>query len=455
MPPPDEPMLTKFPRREALPHAPLTAHTAIAGATATVPPDVAVIGAGLVGRLLAWRLARDGVRVTLYERAAASQANSGAAAWVAASMLAPVTEAAVAEPLLAALGVASLRRWPGWLADLPLPVFFQQSGTLVLWHAADRAEATLFERRVGANAPRDLLRDGMRALDGAGITALEPALRGRFQQGWWMPHEGQLDNRALLNALDQALDDAGVQRLYGETIGENRWPTAAVCVDCRGLGAKSAWRGLRGVRGEVVRVDTQSIALQRPVRLLHPRYPIYIAPKENGRFVIGATEVESDDTSPMSVRSALELLSAAFAVHPAFGEARIAELNVQCRPTLDHHRPAISMASGRVAINGLYRHGFMIAPEVVTTAVALVQALLADPGSASDAAAAQAIWVAQRETSPWPALFGTCSHDAAAAERRGEAVRVASSVPLDNANVSPSVPTACSPPALFSAIALR
>ena len=371
--------------------------------------DVAIAGAGLAGRLLAWRLARDGVKVTLYERADAAQANSGTAAWVAASMLAPLTEAAVAEPLLVSLGVASLRRWPEWLAQLPLPVFFQQSGTLVLWHPADRAEASLFGRRVRSNAPPDLLPQGMTAVDGAAIDTLEPALRGRFQQGWWMPREGQLDNRDLLRALDQALNDVGVQRIYGHAIEEGHWPPAAVCIDCRGLGAKSAWRGLRGVRGEVVRVDTQAISLQRPVRLLHPRYPIYIAPKENGRFVVGATEIESDDVSPMSVRSALELLSAAFAVHPAFGEARIAELNVQCRPTLDHHRPAITLADTRVAINGLYRHGFMIGPEVVSQAVALVHALLARAGSVDDADAAQSVWSAHRAISGWPGLYPTPS----------------------------------------------
>src|SRR5471032_2589594 len=81
--------------------------------------------------------------------------------------------------------------------------------------------------------------------------------------------------------------------------------------------------------------------------------------------------------SPMTVRSALELLSAAFAVHPGFGEARILELNAQCRPTLPDHRPAIVWDGARtVRVNGLYRHGFMIAPEVADTARALADALL-------------------------------------------------------------------------------
>ena len=132
-------------------------------------------------------------------------------------------------------------------------------------------------------------------------------------------------------------------------------------LDCRGLGAKGQWSALRGVRGEVVRIHAPDVTLQRPTRLVHPRYPIYIAPKEDHLFVIGATEIESDDRSPASVRSTLELLSAAYAVHPGFGEGRILELATQCRPTLPDNLPAIRQTRpGVLEINGLYRHGFML-----------------------------------------------------------------------------------------------
>jgi glycine oxidase len=121
------------------------------------------------------------------------------------------------------------------------------------------------------------------------------------------------------------------------------------------------------------------------VRLLHPRYPLYIAPKENDLYVIGATEVEGEDMSPVSVRSALELLSAAFAVHPGFGEARILELNSHCRPTLPDHRPAIVWDGARtLRVNGLYRHGFMIAPEVADTACQLAEALVTGDVASAD-----------------------------------------------------------------------
>ncbi|KAF1029780.1 MAG: tRNA 5-methylaminomethyl-2-thiouridine biosynthesis bifunctional protein MnmC [Burkholderia plantarii] len=365
--------------------------------------DVLVLGGGLVGRLIAWRLAGDGLRVSLVERGDA--AGTGAAAWVAAAMLAPLAEAASAELLITELGAASLERWPGWLAELPEPVFFQRNGTLVVWHQADRAEAPLFERRVRANAPASLV-------DGGFVT-----LAGRFARGLLLPREGQLDNRQTLAALAAGLAERGVQTHWNTAAETAALPAAALTIDCRGLGAKPVWPALRGIRGEVARVHAPGIGLARPVRLLHPRYPLYIAPKQNDLYVIGATEVEGEDMSPVSVRSALELLSAAFSVHPAFGEARILELAAHCRPTLPDHRPAIVWDGGaQLAVNGLYRHGFMIAPEVAQAAVDIAHARLAGAlahdfsdarrsgAPVHDASEALADW---RRAARWPALFQT------------------------------------------------
>ena len=373
-------------------------------------PDFAVLGGGLCGRLIAWRLAGAGHRVALYERGDA--AGSSAAAWVAAAMLAPLAEAAVAEPLIVELGAASLDEWPRILAQLPEPVFFQRNGTLVVWHRADRAEASLFERRMRANAPAALLADGgLAVLDGPALAAAEPALAGRFGTGWLLPREGQLDNRQVLSALAAGLAVRGVEAHWHTSVDDSALPPARVTIDCRGLGAKPALPALRGIRGEVARVKAPGIGLTRPVRLLHPRYPLYVAPKEDDIYVIGATEIEGEDLSPVSVRSALELLSAAFAVHPGFGEARILELNTQCRPTLPDHRPAIMWDGGRtLRVNGLYRHGYMIAPEVSRAAADLADALLT--GRLNDSEG----FAALRETSRWSAMLHCASpHESAAA----------------------------------------
>ncbi|SDV51298.1 FAD-dependent oxidoreductase [Chitinasiproducens palmae] len=367
--------------------------------------DYAVLGGGLSGRLLAWRLAGGGARVALYEAGAAD--GSGAAAWVAAAMLAPLAEAAVAEPLIAALGDASLAAWPGVLAALPRPVFFQREGTLVVWHARDRAEATIFRQRLTNNAPPALLAGGIEPLDAARLASVEPALSGRFGQGLLLPHEGQLDNRQLLAALGAGLAERGVACHFGQAVAHAP-VEAALTLDCRGLGALGAIAGLRGIRGEVARVRAPGIGLRRPVRMLHPRYPIYIAPKQDDVYVIGATEIEGDDRSPVSVRSALELLSAAFSLHPAFGEARILELNSQSRPTLADHRPAILLEGGRmIRLNGLYRHGYMLAPAVTELAAGLAQAVLA--GDCHNAETFSA-W---RARSAWPALLHRAEAQAA------------------------------------------
>ncbi|WP_427312333.1 FAD-dependent oxidoreductase [Cupriavidus sp. H39] len=388
--------------------------------TAVQSFDVAILGAGLAGRLAAWLLVRSGARVALVERAGPDGA--GSAAYVAAAMLAPLAESAIAERRIVDLGVASVDLWRAWLAELPEPVFFQEDGTLVVWHARDRAEMSLFTSRVRAVAPPELVAQRLRALDAAGVGEAEPALAGRFPQGLLLAGEGQLDNRGALRALLSCAVSEGVHCVW--EAGEVEADTlpmlgirADVVLDCRGLGARAAWPaqpggttpGLRGLRGEVVRVHAPDVKLHRPVRLLHPRYPIYIAPKPNDLYVIGATELESEDDSPMSVRSALELLSAAHSLHPAFGEARVLELNVQRRPTRPDHLPAIRVDQHArvVRVNGLYRHGFLIAPAVTEAACAVVSALLkGDP-------AAHAVPAALR----WPGMIEAVTEAPAAAMR--------------------------------------
>ncbi|MBV9079310.1 MAG: FAD-dependent oxidoreductase, partial [Methylobacteriaceae bacterium] len=144
-------------------------------------------------------------------------------------------------------------------------------------------------------------------------------------------------------------------------------------IDCRGLAARPDAPELRGVKGETVLVETTEIALARPVRMMHPRWSIYVIPRQDHRFLIGATSLESEDRSGVSVRSALELMTAAYALHPAFGEARIVELGHGLRPAYPDNAPRIEVRGRRIAINGLYRHGFLIAPALAELAAAYLE----------------------------------------------------------------------------------
>ncbi len=339
--------------------------------------DIVILGAGLMGRLLALALARQGHRVQLHE--AGGSDGQGAAARAAAAMLAPLAESAVTEASVVRMGLHGLQRWPELMAQLGRPVFFQQNGTLIVWHRQDQAEADRFKRHLDRTCAQLPSLPQTQRLDAQALARIEPALGGRFEQAFFLPGEGQLDNRELLQALLEALTEAGVQLYWSSPRAPQDFKVGLGqahdwLLDCRGLGAQTQWLALRGVRGEVIRVHAPEVELQRPMRLMHPRYPLYIAPKPNHVFVIGATEIESEDRSPASVRSTLELLSAAYSVHSGFAEARVLELSTQLRPTLPDNLPAVRFLGPRtLQVNGLYRHGFLIAPAMLDVVLQLMQ----------------------------------------------------------------------------------
>ncbi len=329
-----------------------------------------ILGAGLMGRLLAVALARQGHAVSIYDDGGPLAENS--AARVAGGMIAPLAESAITEHGVVRMGRHSLTRWPDLLAQLNAPVFYQQEGTLIVWHRQDAQEAARLRQQLDKTRSVVTELPAMLVLDSASMAQVEPALAQRFSQGMYLPGEGQLDNRQLLAALAQEMGRLGVQTHWNSPKDPADFPAdhAGWLLDCRGLGARPQWHSLRGVRGEVARIHAPDVTLQRPTRLVHPRYPIYIAPKQDHVFIIGATEIESEDLSQPSVRSALELLSAAYAVHPGFAEARIIEVASQCRPTLPDNLPAIRQTAPRqLEINGMYRHGYMIAPAMLDVAL--------------------------------------------------------------------------------------
>ncbi len=338
-------------------------------------PHVGIAGAGLAGRTLAWRLARSGCRVSLFDAKRRDDLTS--ASQTAAAMLSPLAELAVSDDAVFALGQRSMQLWPQWVAQLAehsgQPVYFRQDGTLVVAHAQDQSSLEHFNRllhhKLSAASKKQV-----QTLDAASLGRVEPALAGRFDGGLYLQSEGQLANDQWMAALALELDRLGVQ--WHESQAVDRLAAHAmvcadqthmvdVAVDARGVGSKAAWPQLRGVRGEVLRVECTGVTLQRPVRLMHPRYQLYVAPRPNDQFVVGATELESEDTGPVTVRSVLELASALHSLHPAFGEARVMRMSAALRPALDDHRPAISLRDGVWHINGLYRHGYLCAPALV------------------------------------------------------------------------------------------
>jgi glycine oxidase len=315
---------------------------------------VAVIGAGIAGLACALELAERGAHVEVFERGA--RLGAGACSWFAGGMLAPWCERESSEPLIAQLGVESMPWWRQHFAGTAL------NGTLVVAHARDTAELAQFGRRT----------EHFEAVDAAAIAALEPDLAGRFGKGLYFAAEGHLDPRLALPALAAALAQRGVSIHFGRTLTDGERARVRAVLDCTGLGAATHLSQLRGVKGEMLLLSLKDFSLSRPVRVLHPRLPVYVVPRGAGLFMVGATLLESDDSERISARSMLELLSAAYALHPAFGEAHIVEIGTAVRAAFPDNLPRLTLRGNTLYLNGLYRHGFLIAPALARRAAQVV-----------------------------------------------------------------------------------
>lgn len=377
--------------------------------------EIAIVGAGLFGRTLALALLLKGFSVTLFDKD--SVAGTESCAFTGAGMLAPYCELETSDPIICALGEDAIRLWSDIISNLGTDVFLQNSGTIVVSHPTDHFLLNQFQARVD----KKLVDQSAKLvwLDTAQLADLEPSLMPRFSKALYAADEGQVDNRQLLSALAGALvehgcewkadshvhhirkvtiteidesrasdtpalglqypdydEDQQADRVeyqhhaipkcrYEISVGAARYAFNLV-IDCRGMGAKNQLEELRGVRGEMLEVHAPDVVLTRPVRLLHPRYPIYIVPRPGHRFLIGATTIECEDYRPITVISTLELLSAAYSVDPSFAQASIIETRVNCRPAFNNNQPLIQHSKGLIQVNGLYRHGFLVTPKLVS-----------------------------------------------------------------------------------------
>ncbi|MDP7592559.1 MAG: FAD-dependent oxidoreductase [Litorilituus sp.] len=363
--------------------------------------NIAIVGAGLMGRLLALSLHRQNYQVTLFDKDNKSAHNS--AAYAAAGLLTPLGESLHCQPNIVAMGFESLKLWPDILASLHEHTFFQQTGAIMVSHEQDKGDYQRFTRHLQTYYADHACQH----VDRAKLTKLEPELGRSFNQGLYLPQEGQLGNRRLLVALRKQLEQESYQGkivhwrseclvteiAQHETSSLVSYQQAGsvqkqitqkqsfdLVIDCRGTGASAKQShkacapltDLRSVRGELFQLFAPNVHLSRPIRLMHPRYQLYIAPKQKGFYVVGATEIESDDESPMTVRSAMELLSAAYSVHPGFAEANIRQHVSQRRPAFSDNQPKITVQDSLIQVNGLFRHGFLIAPVVLAQVQQLV-----------------------------------------------------------------------------------
>ncbi len=305
--------------------------------------SILVVGAGIFGLWQAYTLARAGHRVRLIDESPEPFA-SASSRW-AAAMIAPECEAEAAPVVVRDLGRDGLHIWRD---AYPATI---SNGTLVVAHGRDAGDLARFAK----------LTEGHEVTTASRIGELEPVLAGRFERGLYFESEAHVDARQAMAWLLEEIRALGADIAFGRI-----WNGASgdITIDCRGFGARADLPSLRGVRGERVLIGTRDVSLSRPVRLLHPRQPIYVVPQGDGRFIIGASVVEREDAGPVTLKSALDLLGSAYALHPAFGEASILELGAGVRPSFPDNVPRIVVEDGGrvIRVNGAYRHGFLLAP---------------------------------------------------------------------------------------------
>lgn len=380
------------------------------------PAHIGIAGAGVLGRLLAWQLARKGFRVTVFDpapSAAPDYTRPRAAGWTAAGMLSPLAELECADWNVAQLGWRSVDLWRDHVAQLQSAhqqsVYFAQRGSLLLAHGSDMGAAQRLIAGLQSKAPAGWPAALAQPLEPGQLHEMEPGI-ARQLRGWLLQEEGQIHTIEALQGLAAAAAQCGAQFRWGTPVqkaGPHQLNGEIFdwVFDVRGLGARDGqlprpfpitaetihsstaaglppfmhqWpegKGLppqpvRGVRGEVFTLHAPGVVLHRPVRLMHPRHRVYVVPRPGDLIVVGASEIESEDRSPVSLRTTVELLAAAHAVLPELTEARVIHTESNLRPALPDNMPDITLAPGLARINGLFRHGWLIAPALVEQALA-------------------------------------------------------------------------------------
>ena len=344
-----------------------------------------VAGAGIVGSSIAWRSAQAGFRVTLVDPSPLPL-RPEAASWAAAGMLTPVSEAHYGEETLLQLNLTSAERFGAFVSELgavvQVDVGYRPCGTVVVARDNDEnvalADLFAFHERLGLDAVR------LRAEE---CRKLEPRLSPRIRGGIHVSDDHQVDNRALLIALQDACTSEGVHlvrgrvssvdvnhdRVEGVTVAESTIACDAFVV------AAGAWSPeiegipagilppLRPVKGQLLQLKGPPL-LERNVRGLD----VYMVPRADGRVAVGATMEEQGFDPKPTAEAAYELLRDASELVPAILDLEMIEHVVGFRPATPDNAPVI----GRTALEGLllatghFRNGVLLAPITAEAIVA-------------------------------------------------------------------------------------
>lgn len=344
---------------------------------------VTIVGGGVIGLSLAWRLAAAGHQVALVDPTPVT----GGGSWVAGGMLAPLTEARYGEEDLLAIGLASMRRWPDLAAELrgiATDPDLRTDGTLVA--ALDAADAAQLDILAGH---LDSMGHPVEALDGRQLRRLEPGIGPNVRSGLIIPGDVAVDNRKLLRGLHMAAQRCGVE--FVDATAESVRPGAVELVGGAAMAcevvviAAGAWSGalhpalgslVRPVKGEILRLRARHGALPPPTRTVRAEVasrPVYLVPRAGGELVLGATQYEAGFDVAVTVGGVRDLLADAERVLPGITEYELVESAAGLRAGSRDNLPLIGwLEPGVLAATGHHRNGFLLAPITVDAVLALM-----------------------------------------------------------------------------------
>jgi glycine oxidase len=349
----------------------------MAGDNTHKAPDVVVVGGGIIGLSIGWRAAEAGLSVTLVE-----DSPRRGASWAAAGLLAPVTEVYHGEERVLRLGVESLKRYPKFIADLEeltgLRAGYRSSGTLIVAPDAD-AFAALEELR----ALQDRLNLEVQGLNRREARALEPALSPRLRGAWLVTGDHSVDNRAMASALAEAcrrrrvaiVEEAvasvvvesdrvrGVRLRTGITVECDKVVIAAGCWSALIDGIPDDVRPpVRPVKGQLLYLGgpPEPVLIERAVR----GPDVYIVPRGDGRFVVGATVEERGFDTTVTAGAVYQLLRDAYELVPGLAELELIECVAGLRPGSPDNAPIVGETGldGLVVATGHFRNGILLTP---------------------------------------------------------------------------------------------
>lgn len=367
--------------------------------------DVVVIGGGVIGLSIGWRAAQRGLRVVIADPAPAQGATHAAA-----GMLTPIAEAAYAERDIFGLGQDSLRRYPGFVADVAaasgMPTGFRQCGTLQVAYDSDDlaalAEMQLLQESLGVHLQQLTARECRDA-----EPVLDPAVRG----GLLASDDGSVDPRLLAAALLRAVEGAGTQIVRqpvtevlsaaGRACGVRLADTSVIAAPWVVLAA--GWQSgriaglpdgaappVRPVKGQIMRLrTTASMAaagipaglLRRTVRGIVRGATVYLVPRDSGELVVGATQEELGPDTSVTAGAMWELLRDARTLVPGISELELVDVVAGLRPGTPDNAPIIgpSALPGLVLATGHFRSGVLLAPVTADTVASFLVSGEPDP----------------------------------------------------------------------------